>query len=76
MFQAWISVDFGEISGPPFGSFWQFLERKVCFLECVFASHAFLMISGSESGCLGLQNQGFGVGGIAKTSFSHMFGLC
>ena len=28
------------------------------------------MISGSESGCLGLQNQAFGVGCIAKTSFS------
>ena len=36
----------------------------------------FLKILGSESGCLGVQNQAFGVGGIAKTSFSHMSGLC
>ena len=36
----------------------------------------FLKILGSESGCLGLQNQAFGVEGIAKTSFSHMLGLC
>ena len=36
----------------------------------------FLKILGSESGCLGLQNQAFGVEGIAKTSFSHMSGLC
>ena len=36
----------------------------------------FLMSSGSEFGCLGLQNQAFGVEGIAKTSFSHMSGLC
>ena len=32
----------------------------------------FLKILGSESGCLGLQNQAFGVEGIAKSSFSHM----
>ena len=36
----------------------------------------FSKISGSEFGCLGLQNQEFGVGSIAKTSFSHMLGLC
>ena len=36
----------------------------------------FLKILGSESGCLGLQNQAFGVGGIAKNSFSHMLELC
>ena len=36
----------------------------------------FLKILGSESGCLGLQNQAFGVEGIAKISFSHMSGLC
>ena len=32
----------------------------------------FLKILGSESGCLGLQNQAFGVEGIAKISFSHV----
>ena len=29
----------------------------------------FLMIFGSESGCLGLRNQAFGKGGIAKLDF-------
>ena len=29
----------------------------------------FLMIFGSESGCLGLENQAFGIGSIAKISF-------
>ena len=29
----------------------------------------FLMIFGSESGCLGLENQAFGKGGIAKINF-------
>ena len=36
----------------------------------------FLKILVSEYGRLGLQNQAFGVEGIAKTSFSHMSGLC
>ena len=36
----------------------------------------FLKILGSQSGRLGLQNQAFGVEGIAKISFSHMSGLC
>ena len=60
-FQACISIDFGRISGPPFG--------RVC-------RSGFLKILGSESGCLGLQNQAFGVGGIATTRFSHMLGFC
>ena len=37
---------------------------------------SFLKILRSESGCLGLRNQVFGVEGIAKTCFSHMLGLC
>ena len=40
-FQAWISSDFGSISGPPFGSFWQTLEQQLCFLACVFAGDVF-----------------------------------
>ena len=36
----------------------------------------FLKILGSESGCLGLQNQAFDVEGITKSSFSHMSELC
>ena len=39
--QAWISVDFGRISGPPFGRFWQTLAHKLCFLACVFAGRVF-----------------------------------
>ena len=35
----------------------------------MFAGHVFLKILGSESGCLGLQNQAFSVGCIAKTAF-------
>ena len=46
--------------------------------NCVFGMRVcrsrFLKILGSEYGCLGLQNQAFGVEGIAKTSFSHMSG--
>ena len=34
-----------------------------------------MKILGFESGCLGLQNQAFGVGGVAKASFAHMLGL-
>ena len=63
--QAWISIDFGRISGPPFGRFWPTLAQQL-----------FLKILGSGYGRLGLQNQVFGVEGIAKTSFSHMSGLC
>ena len=75
-FLAWISFDFGGNSGPPCGSFWPTLEDKLCFLACVHAGQVFLKILGSESGCLGLQNQAFGVESIAKNSFSHMSGLC
>ena len=40
-FQAWISIDLGGISEPPFGSFWPTLEHKLCFLACVFAGQVF-----------------------------------
>ena len=76
-FQAWISIDFGRISGLPFGHFWPTLEHKLGFLAYVFACrYRFFKILGSESGCLGLQNHAFGIRGIAKNSFSHMLGLC
>ena len=39
--QAWISIDFGRISGPPFGRFWPTLLQQLCFLACVFAGHVF-----------------------------------
>ena len=40
-FQAWISIDFGRISGPPFGRFWLTLEQQLCFSACVFAGRVF-----------------------------------
>ena len=52
-----------------FGTTIKFFGMRVC-------RSRFLKILGSESGCLGLQNQAFGVEGIAKNSFSHMLGLC
>ena len=39
--QAWISIDLGRISGPPFGRFWQTLAKQLFFLPCVFAGHVF-----------------------------------
>ena len=39
--QAWISIDFGRTSGPPFGCFWPTLAQQVCFLACLFAGHVF-----------------------------------
>ena len=40
-FQAWISIDFGWISGLPFERFWPTLEQKLGFLPYVFAGHVF-----------------------------------
>ena len=40
-FQAWISIDFGRISGLPFERFWPTLEQKLGFLPYVFAGHVF-----------------------------------
>ena len=40
-FQAWISIDFGRISGLPFERFWPTLAQQLCFLACVFAGHVF-----------------------------------
>ena len=39
--QAWISIDLGEISGPPFGCFWPTLAQQLSFWACVFAGHVF-----------------------------------
>ena len=58
---------------------WTFLANfgttTVFFGMCVCRPR-FLKILGSESGCLGLQNQVSGVEGIAKSKFPHMSGLC
>ena len=34
-FQAWISIDLGEISGLPFGRFWPTLEHKLGWYTCL-----------------------------------------
>ena len=39
--QAWISIDFGRISGLPFERFWLALAQQLCFLACVFAGRVF-----------------------------------
>ena len=66
--------------GKDFGAaIWMFLANfgtTIVFLGMRVCRSRFLKIWGSESGCVGLQNQAFRVEGIAKTSFSHMFGLC
>ena len=39
--QAWISIDLGRISGPPFRRFWQTLAQQLSFWACVFTGHVF-----------------------------------
>ena len=39
--QAWISIDFGRISEPPFRRFWPTLAQQLCFLACLFAGNVF-----------------------------------
>ena len=36
-----ISIDFGRISEPPFGSFWLTLEQQLSFFACVFVGQVF-----------------------------------
>ena len=52
-----------------FGANTVFLGVRVC------RSH-FLTISGSEAGCLGLQNPGLVLEVLRKRGFSHMLGFC
>ena len=57
---------------------WTFLANfgtTIVFFGMRVCRSRFLKILVSEYGRLGLQNQAFGVEGIAKTSFSHMSGL-
>ena len=58
---------------------WEFLTNfgtTIVFFGMRVCRSRFLRILGSGSGCLGLQNQVFGVGCIAKTCFTHILGLC
>ena len=79
----------GDLGGPgldfyrfwkDFGAaIWTFLANfgtTIVFFGMRACRSSFLKILVSEYGRLGLQNQAFGVEGIAKTSFSHMSGLC
>ena len=69
-FQAWISIDFGRISGTPLNVFGQLWNNKLSFFVDMRACRSGLLkIMGSESGCLGLQNQVFGMKGIAEPAF-------
>ena len=58
-------VDLGDPFKKIFGYIW---TGKHDFFICI-SRLFFLMIFGSESGCLGLENQGFCMGGIAKIKF-------
>ena len=56
--------------GDPFKEifFGSICTEKHCFFISI-SRLFFLMILGFESGCLGLENQAFGKGGIAKINF-------
>ena len=58
-------VDLGDPFREIFGSIWTEKHDFFIFISRLL----FLMIFGSESGCLGLENQAFGKGGIAKINF-------
>ena len=58
-------VDLGDPFREIFGYIWT--EKHDFFIS--ISRLLFLMIFGSESGCLGLENQAFGKGGIAKINF-------
>ena len=62
-------IDFLFFLGDPFreicGYIWTEKHDFLTFMSRIL----FLMILGSESGCLGSENQAFGKEGIAKTNF-------
>ena len=58
-------VDLGDPFREIFGCIWIEIHNLFTFISRLL----FLMISGSESGCLGSENQAFGKGGIAKINF-------
>ena len=61
----WFFVDFGNPFWELFTYFWTHKEVFFISISRLF----FLVISGSKFGCLGLQKQAFGKGGIAKINF-------
>ena len=58
-------VDLGNPFREFFGYIWIGKHDFFIFISRLLS----LMIFGSESGCLGLENQAFGKGGIAKINF-------
>ena len=67
-------------SGVPFESFLGSLGPKKVRFFMLVPRLLFLMIFGFESGCLGLENQAFGMRGIAKINLqiswnSHDFNI-
>ena len=61
-------IDFLLVQGAHFESFvgvFEATKRFFAFISRLF----FLMLFGFESGCLGLKNQAFGKGGLAKIDF-------
>ena len=78
----------GDLRGPgldfyrfwkDFGAaIWTFLANfgtTIVFFGMPVCRSRFLKILGSESGCLGLQNQAFGVGGVAKSQLFTFVGI-
>ena len=57
--------------GTPFSKLFGFLGPKKVYLFMLVFRLLFLMIFGFGFGCLGLQNQAFGKGDIAKNSFQR-----
>ena len=59
--QAWIFIDFRGSRDSILRVCWVLWNKKVYFVMLVY-KFLFVMIFGSESGCLGLGNQSFGMG--------------
>ena len=55
--------------GTPFREFFGYLGQKKVYYFMLASRLLFLMILGSESGCLGWEDQVFGIGCIAKINF-------
>jgi hypothetical protein len=65
----------GGFRDPFLRAFWETWTKLSVFVMLVSRSH-FVLILGSDSGCLGLQKQAFGVRGVAKTNFSQKLEFC
>ena len=66
--QAWIFIDFRTFWDPILRAFRVPWTKQCVFCHACFQA-SFLMIVGSEFGCLGFGNHAFGIRGIAKKHF-------